>query len=65
MIKFAVQLTNQINMKTKIQIKSVWGSILFEHESENNSVKETIIEALKRDAYLSGANLSDADLRLL
>ena len=45
-------------MKTKIQIKSVWGSILFEYESENNSVKETIIEALK-----SGANLRRADLR--
>ena len=55
-------------MKTKIQIKSVWGSILFEYESENNSVKETIIEALKsgtdlRRADLSDADLSDADLR--
>jgi uncharacterized protein YjbI with pentapeptide repeats len=54
-------------MKTKIQIKSVWGGILFEYESENNSVKETIIEALKsganlRRADLSGAVLSDAVL---
>ena len=62
-----MQPTKLKTMKTKIQIKSVWGNILFEYESENNSVKETIIEALKsgadlRRANLSGADLSDADL---
>lgn len=45
-------------MKTKIQIKSVFGAILFEHEREDNSMCKTLIEAIK-----SGANLSDADLR--
>ena len=49
-------------MKTKIEIKSVWGSILFEYEKENNSVKDTLIEAVKRDANLRGANLRGANL---
>ena len=43
---------------TKIQIKSVFGKILFEYEKENNTVKDTVIEAVK-----SGADLSYADLR--
>ena len=45
-------------MKTKIEIKSIWGSILFEYEKENNSIKDTLIEAVN-----SGADLFDADLR--
>ena len=47
-------------MKTKIQIKSVYGSILFEYEKENNSVKDTLLELIKRNANLSYANLSNA-----
>ena len=50
------------NMKTKIEIKSIWGSVLFEYEKENNSVKETLIEAVKRGANLGDADLGDADL---
>ena len=55
-------------MKTKIQIKSVLGTILFEHEREDNSMCKTLIEAIKscanlRCADLSGANLSGAYLR--
>ena len=50
-------------MKTKIEIKSVFGFLLFEFEKENNSIKDTLMEAIKSDANLSGANLSDADLR--
>ena len=60
-------------MKTKIQIKSISGSILFEHEKEDNSVKDTLTEAVKkgsdlqgsdlRDANLQGSDLQDADLR--
>jgi len=46
----------------KIQIKSVLGSLLFEYEKENNTVKDTVIEAVKSGAYLSGADLSGADL---
>ena len=49
-------------MKTKIEIKSIWGSILFEYEKENNSIKDTLIEAIKGGAYLGGAYLRDADL---
>ena len=55
-------------MKTKIEIKAIYGSILFSFEKEENTVKETIKEAAKiganlGGAYLSGADLSGADLR--
>ena len=49
-------------MKTKIEIKSVFGSVLFEFEKENNSIKDTLIEAVKSGADLGGAYLGDADL---
>jgi hypothetical protein len=49
-------------MKTKIEIKSVFGKVLFELEKENNSIKETLIEAVKINTYLSGANLYGANL---
>ena len=63
--------------KVKIQIKSVFGNVLFEYEKEDNTIKDTLVEAVKggadlggaylrgaylRDADLRGANLSDADL---
>jgi hypothetical protein len=44
-------------MKTNIQIKTTFGSLLFEFEKEDNSVKDTLIEAVKRDANLR-ANLA-------
>ena len=56
-------------MKIKLQIKSRWtGSVLFEYEKENNTIKDTLIAAVKSgadlsDAYLRGAYLSGADLR--
>ena len=50
-------------MKTKIEIKSIFGNVLFEFEKENNIVKDTLIEAVKRGAYLGGAYLRGADLR--
>ena len=49
-------------MKTKIVIKSVFGSILFEYEKENNTIKETLLEAIKSGAYLGGADLRGAYL---
>ena len=64
-------------MKIKIDIKSVFGDVLFSFEKENNTIKDTLEEAnlaganlrganLKGDnlegAYLSGANLAGADL---
>ena len=49
--------------RVKIQIKNRWtGSILFEYEKENNTIKDTLIEAVKNKAYLRGADLSGADL---
>ena len=50
-------------MKTTIEIKSIWGSVLFSYEKENNTVKDSLIEAVKQDANLRGANLYGADLR--
>ena len=49
-------------MKTKIEIKSIFGSILFEFEKENNSIKYTLVEAVNRGADLGGADLRGADL---
>ena len=50
-------------MKTKIEIKSVFESVLFEFEKENNTIKDTVAEAVKNGANLCGANLRDAYLR--
>jgi uncharacterized protein YjbI with pentapeptide repeats len=54
-------------MKTKIQIKSIGGDILFEFKKENNTIKDTVEEAVKQKVNLSyasliGANLHEADL---
>ena len=49
-------------MEVKIEIKSIFGNVLFEFSKENNTIKDTIIEAVKRDAYLHGANLRGANL---
>ena len=46
----------------KIQIKSIWGAVLFEYEKENNTLKDTLEEAIKRGANLDGANLYRASL---
>ena len=55
-------------MKTKIEIKSIWGSVLFSYEKEDNTIKDTLEEAVRsganlRGAYLGGANLRGAYLR--
>ena len=49
-------------MSTKIQIKTIFGKVLFEHEKENNTIKDTVIEAVKNGANLYGANLGGANL---
>ena len=46
-------------MKTKIEIKSVFGKVLFEYEKEENTVKDTLMKAIE-----SGADLSDADRKV-
>ena len=47
---------------TKIEIKTIWGDIIFTHEKENNTVKDTLQEAVKSSADLRSANLEGADL---
>ena len=46
----------------KIQIKSIWGEVLFEYEKENNTLKDTLEEAVKHGANLNRANLDGANL---
>ena len=46
----------------KIQIKSIWGDIIFEHKKENNTIKDTLEEAVRNGANLYGANLNRANL---
>ena len=49
--------------KIKIQIKNRWtGSVLFEYEKEENTIKDTLSEAVKQGADLGGADLVGADL---
>ena len=51
-------------MKVKIEIKNRFtGKILFEFETENNTILKTLKEAIMRGADLRGAELSGADLR--
>ena len=49
-------------MKIKLQIKSVFGKVLFEFEKENNTIKDTLEEAIKSYADLSYADLRYAKL---
>jgi hypothetical protein len=47
--------------KTKIRIKSIWGNLLFKHESE--TIKDALVAAVSQGAYLQGANLQYANLQ--
>ena len=49
-------------MKIKIDIKSIFGNVLFSFEKENNTIKDTLEEANFRGADLRGADLEDANL---
>ena len=50
-------------MKIKIDIKSVFGNVLFSFEKENNTIKDTLVEANLKDADLEYANLKGAYLK--
>lgn len=51
-------------MKTKIEIRTRWfGTLLFSYEKEDNTIKDTLLEAIKQGINLRSANLSGADLR--
>ncbi len=49
--------------KTKIQIMSIYGNVLFKHESVNNTIRETTEKAVISGVNLRGADLRSADLR--
>ena len=49
-------------MKIKIEIKSVFGKVLFALEKENNTIKETLEQAIKENANLRNVNLENANL---
>ena len=46
----------------KITLKSLRGNIIFEYETENNTLLKTLNEALKMNANLNFADLIGADL---
>ena len=50
-------------MKLKFEIKNRWtGTVLFELETENNTLRNTVLAAVKSGADLRSADLSGADL---
>jgi uncharacterized protein YjbI with pentapeptide repeats len=46
----------------EIEIKSIFGKVLFTYESKNNTLTKTVEEAIKDDADLSSADLRSANL---
>jgi hypothetical protein len=48
---------------TKIEIKSIFGDLLFTYEAENATIKDAVEKAIKEKADLSLADLSSANLR--
>ena len=50
-------------MKIRIDIKSIFGDVLFSSEKENNTIKDTLVEAYLKGAYLKDAYLIDAYLK--
>ena len=45
-----------------IKIKSLSGSVIFEHTAENNSIEITVEEAVSKNVKLNRANLANANL---
>jgi hypothetical protein len=50
-------------MKTKIEIKSIFGDVLFTYEAENATIKDAVEKAVKEKVSLASADLSSANLR--
>ena len=48
--------------QVKIQIKNIFGEVLFEYGKENNTIRETVEEAVRQGADLGNANLRNANL---
>ena len=49
--------------KIKLQIKNIFGKLLFEYECEDNTIKKTVTEAIKNSANLRYADLRSVNLR--
>jgi hypothetical protein len=49
-------------MKTKIEIKSIFGDLLFTYEAKNATIKDAVEQAVKEKVSLSSANLRSANL---
>lgn len=48
----------------KIEIRNRWtGSVVFEYTKEGNTITETVLDAIRRNADLHSADLCDANLR--
>ena len=47
----------------KIEIKSIYGNVLFEYDCESNSMLKTLLKAIEERAYLRNADLRNANLR--
>ncbi len=47
----------------KIEIKSIFGAVLFEYDVENNSIRKALVEAVSKKADLQVADLRGADLQ--
>ena len=45
-----------------IEIKNIYGDVIFSHTAENNTVRLTIEEAVKKNVCLAWANLANANL---
>ena len=52
----------RIIMKKRIEIKSISGDVLFGLDKRNNTIKDTLEEAVKRGIELSCADLFNANL---
>jgi hypothetical protein len=50
-------------MKIRIDIKSIFGNVIFSFEKKNNTIKDTLEEANLKCANLAGAVLAGADLK--
>jgi uncharacterized protein YbdZ (MbtH family) len=47
----------------KIEIKSIYGSVVFGYDCESNTILKTLLKAIEAKAYLQWADLRWADLR--
>ena len=49
-------------MKTTIEIKSIFGKVLFTYTNENATIKDAVEQATKEKVILNGASLNGANL---